>query len=313
MRETIVINRLTREFEENARRFFPRKKTRIIRAVDDVSLSVKKGEIYGLLGPNGSGKTTTTKILSTLLTPTSGEVNVAGYDVLKQPQEVRKNIGVMLGQQLIYHRLSGRDNLMLYGDLYGVEDVGERIEELAGFFGLSERLDSLVETYSTGMKCRLAVVRALIHDPPVLLLDEPTLGLDPQAAVKLREQIKALSKEGKTIFLCTHYMLEAEYLCDKVGILSKGRLLFSGDTRHVVTQVPHSDVLEVRFTSQSKKTVEAALGVRSIEDCVQIEFSGAQHLTSLLRKIAESGATVTSMNVKSPTLEDVFVYFAENP
>lgn len=194
-------------------------------ALNNISFKIKKGTIFGLLGPNGAGKTTIIRILSTLLEPTKGTVKICSIDASKDPGLVRKKIGVVLGQRMIYHRLSGRANLEYYGALYGVYDIKKRIKELTDFFEIKERIDDLVETYSTGMRAKLALMRGMIHDPQVLLLDEPTLGLDPGIAVKLRKKIVELKNNNRTILLCTHYLHEAEEICDEIAILNKGEIV----------------------------------------------------------------------------------------
>jgi len=199
--------------------FFPKHST--LKALDNVSLNIKKGEIFALLGPNGAGKTTLIRILSSLLQPTKGEVFIDNKTIDKS----RGKIGLMLGSTMIYYRITGYDNLEYFAKLYNVKDYKGRINDLAAFLGLQDFLNECVERYSEGMKTKLALARALIHDPDILFLDEPTLGLDPNISVQIRNKLNRLRDKGKTIILTTHYMEEADYMSDRVGILNHGRLV----------------------------------------------------------------------------------------
>lgn len=216
-----------RGIEEHGRR--RRAVRREIIAVDGLDLTIRRGELFGLLGPNGAGKTTTIRMICTLLEPTSGTVRVWAHDAGLAPTEVRRHLGVVLmGERSVYWRLTGRENLEYFAALYQVprEIAKTRITELLDRVGLTPRADDLVERYSTGMRQRLALIKAMVHDPPVLLLDEPTTGLDPQAARNIRDLIRHLHRsEEKTILLTTHYMEEADQLCERVGIIDQGRII----------------------------------------------------------------------------------------
>ncbi|HEV2316673.1 MAG TPA: ABC transporter ATP-binding protein [Thermoplasmata archaeon] len=200
-------------------------RTEALRGVD---LEVAPGEIFGLLGPNGAGKTTLTKILSTLLLPTAGTAEVLGFDVTRDAAKIRPRIGLVLGgERGLYNRVSARENLRFFADLYGIELKGRdrHIEEVLGRVGLSEAADRRVEEYSRGMKQKLHLARGLLHDPEVLFLDEPTIGLDPKSARETRKFVRSLVAEGVTIFLTTHYMFEAEELCHRIAVLTRGRIV----------------------------------------------------------------------------------------
>ncbi len=198
-------------------------------ALDAVSLAVAPGTLFGLLGPNGAGKTTLLRLISTLLAPSAGRVEVLGYDVVREPEPVRRRIGAVLGgERSIYWRLTGRENLLYAAALHDLPArvSAERAGELLRLVELSDRADDLVERYSTGMRQRLALARALMHDPPLLILDEPTAGLDPQAAEWIRRLLETLNRERtRTIMMATHNMQEADRLCGVVGILDHGRLI----------------------------------------------------------------------------------------
>lgn len=196
-----------------------------IKAVDGVSFEIKKGEIFGLLGPNGAGKTTIVKILTTLTKPDAGKCLINGFDVVKNPYEIKKFIGVVPQENNLDRDLTVYENLFIYGKLHKVKNLKEKIENLLKMIGLWERKNSLVSKLSGGMQRRVLVARALLSDPEVLFLDEPSIGLDPQIRRGLWEIIRKAKFEGKTIFLTTHYIEEAEVLCDRVGILSKGKLI----------------------------------------------------------------------------------------
>ncbi|QER41770.1 ATP-binding cassette domain-containing protein [Thermodesulfobacterium sp. TA1] len=199
-----------------------------IKAVDGISFEIKQGEIFGLLGPNGAGKTTTVKVLITLTKPDAGKCFINGFDVIKEPYEIRKFIGVVPQENNLDRDLTVYENLFIYGKLHKIKDLKVKIKNLLEMMGLWERKDTLVSKLSGGMQRRLLLARALLSDPKVLFLDEPSIGLDPQIRRHLWEIIKRAKAEGKTVFLTTHYIEEAEALCDRVGILAKGRLIALG-------------------------------------------------------------------------------------
>ncbi len=223
---TVTLRNLTKWF--STRRRDGRRAHAGVLAVDHMTLDVASGELLGLLGPNGAGKTTTLLLLSTLLAPTEGTAVIEGYDVRHAPGEVRRRIGVLLaGDRAVYRRLTGRENLLYFAALYGLprEEARRRAAALLDLVGLRDRADDLVERYSTGMRMRVAIARTVLHGPSVLLLDEPTVGLDPHGARLVRELIASLHESGKTILLATHDMAEAERLCDRVAIIDRGRIV----------------------------------------------------------------------------------------
>ncbi len=208
--ETIKVSDLTRDYNG-------------LRAVDHISFEARSGEVFGFLGPNGAGKTTTIKMLTGQLRPTSGTARVAGYDVVEERQQIQPQIGVVFEHQNIYERLSARDNLRFAARLYGVPKA--RVEEMLARVGLAERAGDKSKNYSSGMKQRLLIARALLHEPRVLFLDEPTRGLDPHIARGIRAFVAELAQQGVTVFLTTHYMEEADQLCDRVAIVDQGRIV----------------------------------------------------------------------------------------
>jgi len=229
----VEIRGLVKEFEKGRRTIWQRlrrepDRRERFRAVDGIDLRVETGEIFGVLGPNGAGKTTTLKMLSTLLEPTSGEAYVLGIDVRAHPREVRARLGAMLsGERSLYWKLTARENLEYFAALYHVppSETRRRIDAALESVKLTDRAEDYVERYSTGMRQRLALARALLPDPPLLILDEPTVGLDPQASRDLRERVRDLQRHGRTVLLTTHYMEEADQLCDRIAIIDHGRIV----------------------------------------------------------------------------------------
>ncbi len=223
---------LTKEFRKN-KSLFRSQKDGVLRAVDGVDLQVRKGELFGLVGPNRAGKTTLLKLLSTLILPTSGKASINGYDILKEEEKVRASIGLVTGgERSFYWRLTGRQNLRFFAALYKLSslEAKKRIDELFELLELKEQEDIQFQQYSTGIKQRMAVVRCLLNDPEVLFMDEPTKSLDPGAAYKLREFIKdeLVGRKGKTILFVTHQMAEAEDICDRVAIMDNGKIKACG-------------------------------------------------------------------------------------
>jgi ABC-2 type transport system ATP-binding protein len=298
-----------------------RRKVKEVVAVDGIDFSVARGELFGLLGPNGAGKTTTIKMLTTVLIPTAGQARVLGYDVVQEADEIRPLIGFVFGgERGLYWRLSGHDNLVYFANLYHVlPDVQKRrIPYLLELVGLSGRGDEKVQGYSRGMKQRLHIARALLHDPQVLFLDEPTLGLDPVGARELRDTIRNLLAEEKTILLTTHYMFEADALCQRVAVINHGKIVAldapSGLKRHVQDQsvvevgvfgVPHEAVERIRALD--------GVGMVSVEDRGQKQVlrvqanDGTAVVAPVVSTLEEMGLRVGNVVVREPTLEDAYV------
>src|SRR5215831_18063309 len=247
-----------------------RRRVKEIEAVRGVSFSIERGELFGLLGPNGAGKTTTIKMLITLLIPTAGSASVLGYDVVKDPREVRKRIGYVFGgERGVYERLSGYDNLRYFAELYGVPPKlqKQRIDELLELVGLKGREHERTEGYSRGMRQRLHIARGLLHDPEVVFLDEPTIGIDPVGARQLRETIGNLVTAGKTVLLTTHYMFEADALCNRIAVIAKGNIVGEGTPAELKAQVAEGRVTEVEVFGVDESVVggiRALAGVTSV-------------------------------------------------
>jgi len=289
-----------------------------LRAVDGISFEVKEGELFGLLGPNGAGKTTTLNMLATLIKPTSGKAFVCGFDVLKERDKVRKSIGMVFQEPALDSYLTGRENLEFHGMMYGLsrKKAKERTKEALKIVELEEFSDKLVQTYSGGMKRRLEIARALIHQPKVLFLDEPTLGLDAQTRRRIWEYIKKLNKErGVTIILTTHYMEEADFLSDRVAIIDFGKIV-ALDIPENLKNVLGGDVIsiEVENPENAKNIFEKLPWVKKLTQengNFYLQVEKGEEKIPLLMKIdeKEAGFKIKSINLRKPTLEDVFLYF----
>ena len=296
-----------------------RRRSLDVEAVRGVSFAVQQGELFGLLGPNGAGKTTTIKMLITLLLPTAGTARVLGLDVVEDAREVRKRIGYVFGgDRGLYERLPALDNLRYFAELYGVppREQKARIQELLELVGLNGREKERVEGYSRGMRQRLHIARGLLHDPEVVFLDEPTIGVDPVGARELRATISSLVEAGKTVLLTTHYMFEADALCDRIGVIAKGRIVAEGTPQELKNTVAEGRVVEIEVYGVPEETVEgmrAIGGVKavSVEEreqaqliVVQVE-PGVELTHTLLGRL--DGASVGRVSSREPTLEDAYV------
>jgi ABC-2 type transport system ATP-binding protein len=279
-------------------------------AVDDVSFEVSKGETFGLLGPNGAGKTTTIKLLCGLLKPDAGSVTLDGKT---DPglMEVRLSLGVVPQTLAIYEELSAQENLRFFGKLYGLggRDLKERIKDRLEIAGLVQRSKQRVSKYSGGMKRRLNIVCSLMHDPPILLLDEPTVGVDPQSRNLIFDTIEDMKKQGRTIIYTTHYMEEAQRLCDRVAILDRGRILDMDNIENLISKHGGPSHIEAEFE-------EKPSGLDKIKSCVDnkelhiegstLRFETGQPMESLA-KLNRSGVRFRSLKVQTANLEDVFL------
>jgi len=287
-------------------------------AVDQISFTVREGELFGLLGPNGAGKTTTINILSTLLKSTSGYAEVAGHDIRKDRDGVRRSIGIVFQEPALDNKLTGRENLEFHAMMYGIgkEDRKRKIEELLELVELIGKADVLVENYSGGMKRRLEIARGLIHKPKVLFLDEPTLGLDAQTRRHIWDYIKKLNKRNKvTIILTTHYMEEADYLCDRIAIMDHGKFI-AIDTPDKLKDLIGGDVISLEIDGNPGIIIEKLRAIDWIKTINQrngilsmtVE-KGERKIPKLIDLAQKNGIKVNSVHLRKPSLEDVFLYF----
>lgn len=298
-----------------------RRKTKEVVAVDGIDFDVEQGELFGLVGPNGAGKTTTVKIMTTLLTPTAGQVNVLGYNVVHLADKVRPRIGFIFGgERGLYWRLSGYDNLVYFANLYHVtpEEQKKRIPELLELVGLKGRGDEKVQGYSRGMKQRLHIARALIHKPEVLFLDEPTMGLDPVGARELRNVIRSLQEQKKTILLTTHYMYEADALCRRVAVINHGKIVALDTPSELKRTVQDLSIIEFELFGlppDAVDCVKALDGVKMVslenrdeKQALRIHTAqGTSMVAPVITTLQALGLKVDNVVVREPTLEDAYV------
>ena len=288
-------------------------------ALDGIDLAIAPGELFGLLGPNGAGKTTTVKILTTLLLPTSGSARVLGRDVVTETGPVRRRIGFVFGgERGLYWRLSGYDNLRYFADLYLIppQVSKRRIPELLATLGLAGREHDKVEGYSRGMKQRLHLARGLLNDPDVLFLDEPTIGLDPVGARDLRLLVRGLADDGKTIFLTTHYMFEADAICDRVAVIKKGQIVAQGTPGSIKQRVGEIGVVEFEVDALAPEGLDRLRALPGVSSVVTAERELAQRVTihcaqppdvmTQLGKLLD-GVTLHRVSSREATLEDAYV------
>ena len=288
-----------------------------LRAVDGVDLAVPYGEIYGFLGPNGAGKTTVIRMLITLLAPTSGEMRVAGYDVVRQPNEVRLRIGAAQQEASLDNKQTGRELLRLQGKIYGLSQrlADQRIGELTDLVDIGEAMDRLIGTYSGGMKRRLDLAAALIHRPMVLFLDEPTTGLDPISRARIWQEIREINGEMRvTIFLTTQYLEEADALAHRVGIIDRGQLATQGAPADL-KRARGSDLIVVQLDGEVEEAVAALNSVPQVEHVEthgqQLTVSvtnGASLISAIALALDRHGVQVQELTLRTPTLDDVFLH-----
>jgi ABC-2 type transport system ATP-binding protein len=287
------------------------------KAVDELSITVESGEIFGLLGPNGAGKTTTISMLCTILKPTSGTAKINGFDVIKQANQVRRSIGIVFQDPSIDDRLTGRENLYIHANMYGVpaSEQKERIDRILKLIELEERADDLMRTYSGGMRRRLELGRGLIHYPKVLFLDEPTVGLDPQTRDHIWKYILELKKAHDiTVVLTTHYMDEADRLSDRIGIMDHGKIVIL-DTPPKLKDTLEGDVVVIRTSKvdELSELVTKGLGLNSkqiVDGALEITVRNGKNVMPRIMELAtQNSIYVESLLLREPNLEDVFLHY----
>ncbi|HMA04945.1 MAG TPA: ATP-binding cassette domain-containing protein [Methanomicrobiales archaeon] len=286
-------------------------------AVDSISFTVRKGEIFSFLGPNGAGKSTTINVLTTLLPIQKGQVRIAGHDVAAEPGEVRRSIGIVFQEETLDRDLTVREILEFHGRLYSMprDERRARIDEMIRLVELEKKRDVLVKHLSGGMKRRLEIARGLMTRPGVLYLDEPTLGLDPQSRLRVWDYIRQVNREGTTIFLTTHYMDEADSLSDRISIIDHGKIIASGTSEELKNALGE-DMIYLE-TGDDAKTTGILRNLPEVKDVkpslrglsVTLNNEGTKTLPVILDRLKEGGIEIRSANLKKPTLDDVFVHF----
>jgi ABC-2 type transport system ATP-binding protein len=290
-------------------------------AVEDISFTINKGELFGMVGPNGAGKTTTVKMLSTLLLPTSGTAEIFGMDIQRDTGKIRPRIGFTLGgNKGLYGRLSGLDNLRYFAELYRIDlgTINKRIGELLEIVGLAGRENDRVETYSSGMQQRLHLARAMLHDPDLIFLDEPTVGIDPIGAREIRGLIKDLVALGKTILLTSHYMYEVEELCNRIAVVNHGKIIALDTPAALKTRSSGDSVVSIQSPNGSQALLEKLQvldeylsRVHTSGDTLSIFTKTPSKVLNVLAPLLEQNV-ITNVEVRNATLEDVYVQIIQN-
>lgn len=302
--ETVTVKNITKKFGS-------------LTAVDHISFDIREGEIFGLLGPNGAGKTTTISMLSTILRPTSGEASINGFNVIKNPNQVRHSIGIVFQDQSLDDQLTAYENMDLHARLYNVPiwERKKRIDELLDLVGLKDKKKNLVKTFSGGMRRRLEIARGLLHHPKVLFLDEPTIGLDPQTRNYIWDYIRKLNKEKKvTIILTTHYMDEADKLCNRVAIINKGKIVATGTPKSLKEKIG-GDVITIVSKQHNKihlkiKSFPWIKNIKEHDGSITINLQNSEkHIAEIIKTAEKERIPIDSISMHEPTLEDVFLHF----
>ncbi len=288
-----------------------------VKAVEGVSFEVSRGQVFGLLGPNGAGKSTTISVISTLLEPDSGDVFLEGKSILSNPGIIRKNLGVVPQDIALYPTLSGYENLSFWGSVYGLRgaELKKRIAEVSDVIGLNGRLKDRVDKYSGGMKRRINIGAALLHKPEILIMDEPTVGIDPQSRNHILDTVLELNRQGMTIIYTSHYMEEVEYLCNEICIMDEGKIIASGNKQELIDLVKEKTQINIKLNTMNNSVLSALKEINGVyearlnEDMIVLFVSGSTALTAeIIAKITENGWLIESIDVKKPNLEAVFLH-----
>jgi ABC-2 type transport system ATP-binding protein len=284
-----------------------------IKALDDLNIEIKRGELLGIIGPNGAGKTTAIRMACCILKPDFGDIKIDGISIHEDPIRIKSMIGYLPEEPNLYERFKAKDLLKYFAELYGVpkNDINRRIDDLLELVGMTERKDDRINTFSKGLRQRISVARALVHDPEIIILDEPTMGLDPATANSIRDFVRNL-KGNKTMILCTHYMAEADSLCDRVAILNKGKIIDVGTPDYLKSKIHGDVILKVRIQNLDVINIYKEQ-IMKFASVAAVDFVDGEYLISLKYRNEMSdivdlfGNNVNSINTKEPTLEDVFI------
>jgi ABC-2 type transport system ATP-binding protein len=300
----IQVSHLSREFDE-------------IKAVDNISFTVQAGEIFSLLGPNGAGKSTTISMLSCLLKPSGGDATIMGHSILKDPQGVKESIGVVPQDIALYEDLSARENMLFWGRMYGLSGtiLGDRIDEVLELIGLTDRQKGRVGKFSGGMKRRVNIGVALLHRPKVIIMDEPTVGIDPQSRRHILDGVLSLNSQGITVLYTTHYMEEAQELSDQIAIMDNGQLIAHGTHDELVEIVGEQDRIELVLATEAGDLVETWRQINGIHQATSedgkvtlLADDSNMILPVVFEEAATAGVRITSVEIQEPNLETVFLH-----
>ncbi len=288
-----------------------------VKAVNGITFDVKKGEVFGLLGPNGAGKSTTISMISTLFNPTSGEITYNGESIVEKPKAIQQKLGVVPQEIALYPTLSGLENLKFWGHAYGLRgsELNKRIEDISQVIGIKDRLKDKIEKYSGGMKRRINIGAALLHKPDLLIMDEPTVGIDPQSRNHILDTVLKLNEEGMTIIYTSHYMEEVEYLCSRISIMDMGEIIASGTQEELVDIIKGQKKINIKLDHVDDtlisiiKTIEYVEKVETHEnEMILTTQNGENIFKDLISKTAETESNILSIDIKKPNLEAVFLH-----
>ncbi|WP_202709589.1 ABC transporter ATP-binding protein [Sporosalibacterium faouarense] len=288
-----------------------------VKAVDGISFKVERGEVFGLLGPNGAGKSTTISMISTLFKPNEGDIKYKNVSIIDNPSAIQQKLGVVPQEIALYPTLSGYENLKFWGHAYGLrgKELSNRIEEVSEIIGIKDRLKDKIEKYSGGMKRRINIGAALLHNPEILIMDEPTVGIDPQSRNHILDTVLELNKKGMTIIYTSHYMEEVEYLCTRVSIMDKGNIIASGTQEELLEIVKGKKKINLRFDKISDNLIDRINSIDYIEnvdvhddEIILTTQNGEDIFKDLIAKSSETENSILSIDIKKPNLEAVFLH-----
>lgn len=288
-----------------------------VKAVNGISFDVKKGEVFGLLGPNGAGKSTTISMISTLFKPTRGDIYYDGQSILKTPKAIQEKLGVVPQEIALYPTLTGYENLRFWGQAYDIrgKELKQRIDDVSEIIGLKDKLKTKIKNYSGGMKRRINIGAALLHKPELLIMDEPTVGIDPQSRNHILETVLELNKEGMTIIYTSHYMEEVEYLCSRISIMDKGEIIASGTKDELIEIVKGKKKINISFDNISDGLVDKLKDIEYINDIDVVDEeliletqNGETIFKDIIAKVSETNSSIMSIDIQKPNLESVFLH-----
>lgn len=287
-----------------------------IEAVKGISFNVKKGEILGLLGPNGAGKSTTISMISTLIKPEGGSIHYKGKDIAKSPKSIQNNLGYVPQEIALYPMLTGKENMYFWGRSYGLrgKELKQRVEEVSGIIGIDDRLKDKVKTYSGGMKRRLNIGVALLHNPELIIMDEPTVGIDPQSRNHILDTVLALNKKGMTVIYTSHYMEEVEYLCNRICIMDQGNIIAEGSKEALIESISDGQEIHLKIEGVDEALVTTIGNIDTVKEAILSEgmiIVKAEKDPTIFKKMIDSingaSANILSMDLNEPNLEKVFL------